>query len=76
MAHGTSWQAIYVFVLGIPIFIDTSAEANRTKWGLWILHKLVITAIYGVILYMYNSKWRERLPGELNWCDLTAILSN
>ena len=58
-------QAIYLFGFGIPLFIDSNDQTHKMKWGLWVLHRLVLTAIYGLILFMYNSKWRERLPGKL-----------
>lgn len=34
------------------------------KWSLWVVHRLVLTAVYGFILFMYLSKQRERLPGK------------
>lgn len=34
------------------------------KWGLWIMHKLLLTAVYGYILFVHFSKWREKLPRE------------
>lgn len=58
------FQIIYIFGFGIPLFIDASETTNRVKWGLWIVHKLLLTAIYGFILFMHHSKWRERLPGN------------
>lgn len=80
-----SLQAIYVFGFGVPLFLDTSGSTHRVKWGLWVVHRLLLAAVYGFILYMYNSKWRERLPGlfvfsffrlysriyhfSLNWCS-------
>ncbi|KAM0937483.1 putative transmembrane protein TP [Dioscorea sansibarensis] len=57
-------KAIYIFAFGIPLFIDASESTNRVKWGLWIVHKLLLTAIYGFILFMHHSKWRERLPAR------------
>lgn len=57
-------KAIYVFGFGIPIFIENEDQAHPVKWGLWVLHKLLLTAVYGLILFMYHSKWRERLPAR------------
>ncbi|XP_021742356.1 transmembrane protein adipocyte-associated 1 homolog [Chenopodium quinoa] len=56
-------KGIYVFAFGVPLFIENN-EAHRMKWGLWIVHKLVLTAVYGFILFMYHSSWRERLPAR------------
>ncbi|KAM0840391.1 hypothetical protein ACQ4PT_059695 [Festuca glaucescens] len=58
-------QNIYVFGFGVPLFID-AGQGTGGKWGLWILHKLVLTGIYGVIILMYHSSWRDRLPGDVD----------
>ncbi|GMG99658.1 hypothetical protein Nepgr_001498 [Nepenthes gracilis] len=57
-------KGIYVFGFGIPLFIENDDHGHRVKWGLWVIHTLVLTAVYGLILFMYNSKWRERLPAR------------
>ncbi|KAM1549530.1 hypothetical protein ACFX15_010092 [Malus domestica] len=67
-------KAIYLFGLGIPLFIDNNDRAHRTKWALWVVHRLVITAIYGFILFMYHSRWRERLPARPAFYKYTAIM--
>ncbi|KAF5740573.1 hypothetical protein HS088_TW11G00647 [Tripterygium wilfordii] len=56
-------KAIYVFGFGVPLFVD-SIENPHHKWGLWVVHRLVLTAVYGFILFLYHSKWRERLPAR------------
>ncbi|KAK2663356.1 hypothetical protein Ddye_001930 [Dipteronia dyeriana] len=53
-------KAIYVFGFGYPLFIDV--ETHRIKWGLRIIHKLLFTAVYGFVLFVHFSKWREKLP--------------
>jgi len=58
------FQAIYVYGFGVPLFIDEHERGNRVKWGLWILNKLLLSAVYGFILFMHHSKWGERLPGN------------
>lgn len=50
-----------MFGFGLPLFIDSSH--SRVKWGLWTVHKLLLTSVYGFILFIHHSKWRERLPG-------------
>ncbi|KAJ4713173.1 transmembrane protein adipocyte-associated 1-like [Melia azedarach] len=54
-------KVIYVFGFGFPLFIDVEST-HRMKWGLWIIHKLLLTAVYGFILFVHFSKWREKLP--------------
>lgn len=62
------FQAVYVFGFGVPLFIDDHETCNRVKWGLWIVHKLLLSAVYGFIFFMHPSKWRERLPGSHVCC--------
>ncbi|CAI8603389.1 unnamed protein product [Vicia faba] len=57
-------KAIYLFAFGVPLFIDTDYSTPRVKWNLWVIHKLVLTVVYGFILFMYHSRWRERLPAR------------
>ena len=56
-----------MFGFGIPLFIDSDDHTHPLKWNLWVIHRLVLTAVYGFILFMYHSKWRERLPGKFVW---------
>ncbi|OVA13101.1 Uncharacterized protein family [Macleaya cordata] len=52
----------YVFGFGVPLFIGHNETTNRLKWGLWIFHKLLLTAAYSFILFIHHLKWREKLP--------------
>jgi len=45
------------------LFID-AGQGTGGKWGLWILHKLVLTGVYGLIVFMHHSRWRDRLPAK------------
>lgn len=65
------YQAIYLFGLGIPLFIDDKEHPYHIKWSLWVVHRLVLTAVYGCILCMYHSRWRERLPGKSSFHGIT-----
>lgn len=69
-------QTIYVFGFGVPLFIDAD-QGTGGKWGLWILHKLVLTGVYGLIVFMHHSRWRDRLPGKwLLFSLLLCVLKN
>jgi hypothetical protein len=68
-------QAIYLFGFGIPLFIDSNDHTHQMKWNLWVVHRLVLTAVYGFILFMYHSKWRERLPGKFVWHMQIKVVS-
>ncbi|PRQ42000.1 putative transmembrane protein adipocyte-associated 1 [Rosa chinensis] len=67
-------KAIYMFGFGIPLFVDDTDHTHQMKWNLWSVHRLVLTAVYGFILFMYHSKWRERLPARPAFYNYTAIM--
>ncbi|KAG8478918.1 hypothetical protein CXB51_028943 [Gossypium anomalum] len=67
-------KAIYLFGFSVPLFIDNSEHPHQIKWGLWVVHRLVLTAIYGSILFMYHSKWRERLPARPAFYKYVAFM--
>ncbi|XP_022738564.1 uncharacterized protein LOC111291198 isoform X2 [Durio zibethinus] len=67
-------KAIYIFGFGVPLFIDDVGSTHRMKWGLWIIHKLLLTAVYGFILLVHFSKWREKLPPRPAFYNYVAIM--
>lgn len=67
-------KAVYLFGFGIPLFVDNNEHPHRVKWNLWVVHKLLLTAIYGFILFMYHSKWRERLPARPAFYNYIIIM--
>ncbi|XP_057950654.1 protein CANDIDATE G-PROTEIN COUPLED RECEPTOR 2-like [Malania oleifera] len=71
----TLLKAIYVFGFGIPLFIDgIDQNIHRVKWGLWIIHKLLLAAVYGFILFVHYSKWREKLPPRPAFYNYIAVM--
>ncbi|KAM5570895.1 protein CANDIDATE G-PROTEIN COUPLED RECEPTOR 2-like [Rosa sericea] len=58
----TLLKAIYVFGFGVPLFMGGVGGTTGVKWGLWFFHKSLLTAVYGFILFVHFSKWREKLP--------------
>ncbi|XP_027353023.1 transmembrane protein adipocyte-associated 1 homolog [Abrus precatorius] len=67
-------KAMYTFVFGVPLFVDSNEHTHHVKWNLWVVHKLVLTAVYGFILFMYRSGWRERLPAKPAFYKYVAIM--
>ncbi|XP_078435486.1 protein CANDIDATE G-PROTEIN COUPLED RECEPTOR 2-like [Wolffia australiana] len=57
-------KCIYIFILGVPLFLGNGDGVNRVKWGLWATHKFLLTAVYAIIFFMHHSKWKERLPAR------------
>lgn len=74
IAFDTLLKAIYLYGFSIPLFIDDGESRSRVKWGLWVIHKLLLTAVYGIILFMYNSDWRERLPARPAFYKYATIM--
>ncbi|CAI9102408.1 OLC1v1000671C1 [Oldenlandia corymbosa var. corymbosa] len=67
-------KGIYTFGFGVPLFIDNNEESHRVKWGLWVVHKLLVTGVYGVIFFLYRSRWRERLPARPAFYNYITIM--
>ena len=58
------YQAIYVFGFDVPLFNRHVVSTHMIKWDLLIIHKLLLAAAYGFILFVHFSKWKEKLPRE------------
>ncbi|XAR52523.1 hypothetical protein NMG60_11020650 [Bertholletia excelsa] len=67
-------KAIYLFGFSIPLFIEDNEDIHRVKWGLWVVHKLLLTGVYGFILFIYHSRWRERLPARPAYHNYVVIM--
>lgn len=63
-------QGLYLFGFGIQLF---DVSNNGSQWALWVIHKLLLTGVYGLIFFMYRSTWRERLPGEFRLMNLCGV---
>ncbi|KHN04037.1 Transmembrane protein adipocyte-associated 1 [Glycine soja] len=67
-------KAIYLFVFGIPLFVDSNDHTHHGKWNLWVVHKLLLTAVYGFIMFIYHSGWKETLPAKIAFYKYVAIM--
>jgi hypothetical protein len=67
-------KAIFLFGFGVPLFIDNNENGKTFKWGLWIIHKLLLTGVYGMVFLMYNSRWREKLPARPAFYNYIIIM--
>ncbi|KAI4374522.1 hypothetical protein MLD38_012506 [Melastoma candidum] len=54
-------KAVYVFGFGVPLFVDVGVT-SQVKWTLWSIHTMALLGVYGFILFVRFSKWREELP--------------
>ncbi|XP_004508683.1 protein CANDIDATE G-PROTEIN COUPLED RECEPTOR 2-like [Cicer arietinum] len=67
-------KAIYVFGFGVPLFNRNVGSSHTVKWGLWIVHTLLLAAAYGFILFVHFSKWREKLPPRPTFYNYVVIM--
>lgn len=67
-------KVIYVFGFGVPLFTVGVGSTYGVKWGLWLIHKLLLTAVYGFILFVHFSKWREKLPPRPAFYNYIVIM--
>ncbi|XP_050870882.1 protein CANDIDATE G-PROTEIN COUPLED RECEPTOR 2 [Lathyrus oleraceus] len=70
----TLLKAIYVFGFGVPLFNRTVGSTHTIMWGLWIIHKLLLAAAYGFILFVQFSKWREKLPPRPTFYNYVVVM--
>ncbi|KAG5027935.1 hypothetical protein AAZX31_05G020900 [Glycine max] len=70
----TLLKAIYVFGVGVPLFNHNVRSTHTIKWSLWIIHKLLLAAAYGFILFANFSKWREKLPPRPSFHNYVAVM--
>ncbi|XP_021286233.1 transmembrane protein adipocyte-associated 1 homolog [Herrania umbratica] len=66
-------KAIFIFGFGVPLFLDVGST-HQMKWGLWIIQKLLLTTVYGFILFVPFSKWREKLPPRPAFYNYVAVM--
>eukprot|EP01018_Ginkgo_biloba_P006217 Gb_04541 [translate_table: standard] len=59
-----TFKAVYIFGFGVPLFIDNDDVGDWQKWVFWLVHKLLLVAVYATILCMPHTKWRDRLPAR------------
>uniref|UniRef100_A0A3Q7EMT8 LOB domain-containing protein n=1 Tax=Solanum lycopersicum TaxID=4081 RepID=A0A3Q7EMT8_SOLLC len=64
-------QGLYLFGFGIQLF---DVSNNGSQWALWVIHKLLLTGVYGLIFFMYRSTWRERLPARPAFQNYISIM--
>ncbi|XP_021893263.1 uncharacterized protein LOC110811163 [Carica papaya] len=67
-------KAVYVFGYGVPLFIEGTGTTDRLKWGLLIVHKLLLTVTYGFILFVHLSKWKEKLPPKPSFYHYIIVM--
>lgn len=66
-------KVVFMFGFGVPLFHDVEI-AHRGKWGVWFTHKLLLTAVYGYILFVHFSKWRDKLPPRSAFYNYVIVM--
>ncbi|GLJ49476.1 hypothetical protein SUGI_1048240 [Cryptomeria japonica] len=67
-------KAIYIFGYGVPLFIDGNDVGDWHKWGFWLVHKLLLVAVYASILCLPHTKWQNRLPAKPTFYNYICAL--
>ncbi|XP_020547057.1 transmembrane protein adipocyte-associated 1 homolog [Sesamum indicum] len=68
-----TYQAIFIFGFGVPLFISADAS-HWGKWGVLFVHTLVLTAVYCYILFVHYSKWRDKLPPRPSFYNYVVVM--
>ncbi|GJV55359.1 transmembrane protein adipocyte-associated 1 [Tanacetum coccineum] len=66
-------KAICVFGFHVPLFMD-GEKTHRGKWVLWTVDELMLTCIYGYILFVHYSKWRDKLPPRPAFYNYVVVM--
>lgn len=67
-------KAIYIFGLGVPLFITQDDAGDWHKWGFWLLQNLLFVTVYMIILALPYTRWRDRLPARPSFYRYVLIL--
>lgn len=67
-------KAIYIFGFGVPLFFNDVGSIHQMMWGLWTIQKLLLTAVYGFILIVHFSKWKQKLPPRPAFYNYVVIM--
>uniref|UniRef100_A0A0D6QX44 Transmembrane protein adipocyte-associated 1 n=1 Tax=Araucaria cunninghamii TaxID=56994 RepID=A0A0D6QX44_ARACU len=67
-------KAICIFGFGIPLFVDGNDVGDLKKWDFWLVHNLLLVAVYGSILYLPHTKWRNRLPAKPTFYNYIRVM--
>lgn len=64
-------KALYIFGLGVPLFLD---GIDHRKWTFWLVRSLFFVGAYLFILILPHTKWRDRLPARPTFYRYIIIL--
>lgn len=67
-------KAVYIFGLGVPLFLNKDDTSNHLKWTFWLIRSLLFVGAYLFILILPHTKWRDRLPARPAFYRYIAIL--
>lgn len=70
----TSAEGIYLFHLGIPLFLAEEDVGDWHKWNFWMIRGLLFVAVYLFILILPYTKFRDRLPARPSFYRYVFIL--
>eukprot|EP00249_Psilotum_nudum_P005860 c19285_g1_i2 orf=410-1072(-) len=57
-------KAVYIFGLGVPLFLAEADAGYWEKWTFWLVRSMLFAGIYLFILILPHTSLRDRLPGR------------
>ncbi|KAJ7566414.1 hypothetical protein O6H91_02G101700 [Diphasiastrum complanatum] len=67
-------KAIYIFWVGVPLFVLGDDAGDGKKWGFWFIHSFIFAGVYFIILMLPYTKWRDHLPARPSFYNYVFIL--
>ncbi|MCO5597878.1 hypothetical protein L7F22_051963 [Adiantum nelumboides] len=67
-------KALYIYGLGVPLFLTKDGTGDHKKWTFWLIRSLLFVGAYLFILVLPHTKWRDRLPARPTFYRYVVIL--
>ncbi|MCO5578389.1 hypothetical protein L7F22_032230 [Adiantum nelumboides] len=67
-------MALYIYGLGVPLFLTKDGTGDHKKWTFWLIRSLLFVGAYLFILVLPHTKWRDRLPARPTFYRYVVIL--
>ena len=71
-------KALLIYVGGVQLFVEQETEQPASyywdKWGYWAAHEFIFALVYGAILVLPYTDWRDKLPARPSFYRYAACL--
>ncbi|KAK9808438.1 hypothetical protein WJX73_005892 [Symbiochloris irregularis] len=80
-AFETLLAVLYIYGFHVPLFLYAGSDDGGqdldmrwSKWGFWLVHNLLFLSVYGGILVLPYTSWRDRLPAKPSFYRYVLVL--